>query len=421
MEFRSQSLKKTNRLPELLVPAGNLTTLKYALEFGADAVYIGGKKFNLRSYGSNFDHDDLKNAVNYTHEKNKKIYLTLNSVIFENEISEFLDFIDSIKTLKFDAYIISDPGIIPIIRKLNKEANVHISTQLNTTNHLSVNHYGSIGADRVNIAREIKFEDLKKIVQNSEIEIEVFVHGSMCISYSGRCMLSKYMTGRDANRGECAHSCRWKYYLMEEQRPNLFYNITQETDGTYIYNSRDLCLLPKLEQIVSLGVSALKIEGRMKTENYVAQTVWVYRKALDLIAENRFNKDNIEFLMTEIQKTSHRTFTLGFMFLDSFEELENNEGVTINQDYKYIGTCTDKNPETGYCEFVAKNQFKKGDILEILEPGNLPYCLKVNEIIIKRNNYEFLSDEANPNDIVLLKQLKKISSYSIIRKKSKND
>ncbi len=420
MVFQSQLIKKINKLPELLVPAGNLTTLKFALEYGADAVYVGGKEFNLRSFGSNFSQKDLEKAVKYTHDKDKKIYITLNSVIFENEISRFINYVDSIQALKFDGYIISDPGIIPVIRKFHKNAKIHMSTQLNTTNHLTVNHYADIGVNRINIARETRFEDLKEIVKNSEIEIEIFIHGSMCISYSGRCMLSKYMTGRDANKGECAHSCRWKYHLMEEQRPNLFYNITQETDGTYIYNSSDLCLLPKLKQIVSLRVSAFKIEGRMKTENYVAQTVWVYRKALDLIEKNRFDEDSIKFLMAEILKTSHRTYTLGFMFLDSFEELEDNEDVVITQDFKYIGTCIRKNSESGCREIIVKNQFKQGDILEILEPGKLPYCFKVDEIIIKRNNYEFLSDKANPNDVIVLKKLKKINPFSIIRKK-KND
>jgi len=207
---------------------------------------------------------------------------------------------------------------------------------------------------------------------------------------------------------------------MEEQRPNLFYNITQESDGTYIYNSRDLCLLPKLDHIVDTGVSALKIEGRMKTESYVAQTVWVYRKALDLIAEGNFDEKNKEFLMSEIIKCSHRDFTLGFMFLDSFEELENNEGVRINQDFKFIGTCFKEFSENESSEILVKNQFKKGDVIEILEPGILPRLFKVDEIKIKRNNYEFLTEEANPNDIVLLKGLGNINSFSIIRKKTEN-
>jgi len=421
MESQFQLSDKEYKLPELLVPAGNISVLKYALEYGADAVYIGGRKFNLRSFGSNFSISELEEAVKYSHDKNKKVYLTLNSVIFENEIPEFTEYIKSIKDIDFDGYIISDPGLISVIKKYTGHGKIHMSTQLSTTNHLTVNHYKDIGVSRINIAREIKYRDLTELVKNSEIEIEVFIHGSLCISYSGRCMLSKYMTGRDANKGECAHSCRWKYYLMEEQRPNLFYNITQESDGTYIYNSRDLCLLPKLDYVVNAGVSAVKIEGRMKTESYVAQTVWVYRKALDLIAEGNFNEKNKEFLMSEIMKCSHRDFTLGFMFLDSFEELENNENVKINQNYKFIGTCAREISEDGCTEILVKNQFKKGDIIEIIEPGIFPRLFKVDEIIIKRNRYEFLTDEANPNDTVILKGLGNINLFSIMRKKTENE
>ncbi|MDD3520773.1 MAG: U32 family peptidase, partial [Actinomycetota bacterium] len=381
----------------------------------------GGKKFNLRSFGGNFSIKELKEAVDYTHDKNKKVYITLNSIIFEKEIAEFTEYIKDISKIDFDGYIISDPGLIAIIKKYIGNAKIHMSTQLSTTNHLAVNHYKNLGVKRVNIAREIRYNDLKELIKNSEIEIEVFIHGSLCISYSGRCMLSKYMAGRDANKGECAHSCRWKYHLMEEQRPNLFYNITQESDGTYIYNSRDLCLLPKLDQIVDSGVSALKIEGRMKTESYVAQAVWVYRKALDLISEGKFDEKMKEFLMQEINKCSHRDYTLGFMFLDSFEELENNENVKIIQDFKFIGTCHKEFSDNGDCEILVKNQFKKGDIIEILEPGILPRQFKVDEIKIKRNNYEFLTEEANPNDIVLLKGSGRMNLFSIIRKKSEHE
>ncbi len=420
MEYQYRFLEENRKLPELLVPAADMTVLKYALEYGADAVYLGGRKFNLRSYGSNFSIRELEEAVKYSHDRSKKAYLTLNSIIFENELDEFEEYVKSIKDIGFNGYIVSDPGLIPVIRKYIADANIHMSTQLSTTNHLTVDHCRKAGARRINIAREIRYNDLRELVKNSKIEIEVFIHGSLCISYSGRCMLSKYMTNRDANRGECAHSCRWKYYLMEEQRPNLFYNITQETDGTYIYNSRDLCLLPKLDYLVEAGVSALKIEGRMKTESYVAQTVWVYRKALDLIAEGKFNKENKEFLMSELAKCSHRDYTEGFMFLDSFEELENNEDVKIKQDFKFTGICFKEFSEDGCSEILVKNQFRKGEVLEILEPGTMPRLFKVKKIKIKRKNYEFFTEEANPNDIILLEGLGNINLFSIIRKRIQN-
>jgi len=418
MESQFQFLKNNDIIiPELLVPAGNITVLKYAIEYGADAVYLGGQKFNLRNLGSNFSLKDLVYAVDYVHKRNKKIYITLNSIIFEKEINEFIEYVESIKDIEFDGYIISDPGLISLMREHIKNPRLHMSTQSNTTNHLTINHYKELGIKRVNIAREIRYDDLKEIVRNSDIEIEVFIHGALCISYSGRCMLSKYMTGRDANKGECAHSCRWKYYLMEEKRPNLFYNITQEQDGTYIYNSRDLCLLSKLDYVVNTGVHALKIEGRMKTESYVAQTVWVYRKALDLIAEGKFDEENKRMLENEITKCSHRDYTLGFMFLDDFEELENNNSVCVNQSFKFIGTCIKENMQYNTPEILVKNQFKKGDLIEILEPYKSPRNFRVNEIIVRRKNYEFLTEEANPNDHVILKELGTINTFSILRKK----
>ena len=285
-----------DKLPELLVPANNLNTLRYAIEYGADAVYIGGKNFNLRSLGQNFTVSQIRQAVEYAHKKGCRIYLTVNACVFESELLELRDYLEELKSIALDAYIISDPGVMEMIKKINDKAKIHISTQSNVTNHLGVDFFASMGASRVNIAREIRFEDLKNIIVRSKTEIEVFAHGALCISYSGRCMLSKYMSGRDANKGQCAHSCRWRYHLLEESRPNLFYNITQDDKGTYIYNSRDLCLLEEMDQLVEAGVSSIKIEGRMKTENYVSQITWAYRKALDYIKDGNFSQDKKKYL-----------------------------------------------------------------------------------------------------------------------------
>ncbi|MFO7928108.1 MAG: peptidase U32 family protein, partial [Candidatus Humimicrobiaceae bacterium] len=232
------------KVPELLVPANNLNVLKYAVQYGADAVYVGGKKFNLRSVRGNFTVEELKEGVEYAHRNGVKLYLTLNSVLFEGEMEELANYIGQIRDIRVDAVIIADLGIFSIIQEHWPGVKINISTQVNTTNSRAVNFWEKLGASRVNMAREVKFEDLKEIKEKTGIEIEVFAHGALCISYSGRCMLSKYMVGRDANRGKCAHSCRWKYYLMEEERPNLFFQVEQNKKGTYIYNSRDLCLLP---------------------------------------------------------------------------------------------------------------------------------------------------------------------------------
>ena len=420
MAYQSQDIKR-NKIPELLVPVGNLNTLEYAIAYGADAVYLGGKKFNLRSLGSNFTVEELKKASEYAHNKNVKIYLTLNSIIFESELEELKKYLNEIKEIDFDGFIISDPGIISLINNYFKNPKIHISTQTNITNHLAVDFYSKIGASRVNIAREVKYKDLKDVIKNSKIEIEVFVHGALCISYSGRCMLSKYMSGRDANKGECAHSCRWKYYLLEEQRPNIFYNITQESDGTYIYNSRDLCLISKLDLLVQAGVSALKIEGRMKTESYISQTVWAYRKALDYIYEDKFTDENKIFLLSELNKCSHRDYTLGYMFLNDLNELEDNEGVKVCQKYKFIGVCKEKIGNFKIPLILVKNHFNKGEVIEILEPHKMPREVTINEIKIIKNNLEFSSDEANPNDTVILKDIGNIDRYAILRKKVSNN
>lgn len=408
---------ENKKIPELLVPAGNLKTLKYAVEYGADAVYIGGKKFNLRSLGNNFSVSELEEAAAYCHARKVKTYLTLNSIIFENEIPQLKDFLNEIKDIDFDGVIASDAAVIKLVKTYFKNPNIHISTQANVTNSIGVNMYKDLGAKRVNIAREIKFSDLKEIIKNTDIEIEVFVHGALCISHSGRCMLSKYMAGRDANKGECAHSCRWKYYLMEEERPNLFFNIVEDNKGTFIYNSRDLCLLSKLDLLIDAGVSALKIEGRMKTESYIAQTVWAYKKALEYIKNNEFDENKKDFLLKELNKCSHRNYTVGFMFLNNYKELEDNEGVGYIKNYRFTGVCNGISEKYNLPLILVKNQFKAGENIEILQPGKMPVEKRIKEITVIKNNNDFSSDTANPNDIVILKDIGKINPYSILRVK----
>lgn len=410
-------MAENKKIPELLVPAGNLKTLKYAVEYGADAVYIGGKKFNLRSLGDNFSVSELEEAAAYCHARKVKTYLTLNSIIFENEIPQLKDFLNEIKDIDFDGVIASDAAVIKLVKTYFKNPNIHISTQANVTNSIGVNMYKDLGAKRVNIAREIKFSDLKEIIKNTDIEIEVFVHGALCISHSGRCMLSKYMAGRDANKGECAHSCRWKYYLMEEERPNLFFNIVEDNKGTFIYNSRDLCLLSKLDLLIDAGVSALKIEGRMKTESYIAQTVWAYKKALEYIKNNEFDENKKDFLLKELNKCSHRNYTVGFMFLNNYKELEDNEGVGYIKNYRFTGVCKSISEKYNLPLILVKNQFKVGENIEILQPGKMPVKKRIKEITVIKNNNEFSSDTANPNDIVILKDIGKINPYSILRVK----
>lgn len=411
--------KKTavKKIPELCVPAGNLNVLNYALAYGADAVYIGGSEFNLRTLGDNFSMDELAEGVKIAHSIGKKVYITLNAIISEFEIKPLIRYLEGIKKIEFDAVIISDPGLISLIREIMPETRIHISTQVSTSNHLAVNFWADLGADRVNLAREIYYEDLKKICLKSRIQTEVFVHGALCISYSGRCFLSKYLSGRDANKGKCAHTCRWKYYLMEEMRPNLFLQVSQDRRGTYIMNSRDLCLLDKLDLVVKTGVSSLKIEGRMKTEGYVSAVTWVYRKALDLISENKYSLHKKNYLLKELDKISHRTYTEGFMFSESRDnpELTENDNVGYIQKYKFTGSVTGYDEKLDGPIIVARNQLKVGDMLDILQPFKNPVKFKLKDLIDLRSRNAV--QIANTNDEVIIPGLGKIDRYAIIKAK----
>jgi U32 family peptidase len=403
------------KVPELLVPANNLKVLKYAVNYGADAVYIGGKKFNLRSIRGNFTTADLEKGIRYAHKRGVKVYLTLNSFIYEDELDGLEKYTASLSRLELDAVIVSDTGIIPVVRKRLPGIKIHISTQANITNHLAAETAEKLGASRVNLSRELSFKSIRDIIRKSNVEVEIFAHGALCISYSGRCMLSKYMSGRDANKGECAHSCRWKYYLMEEERPNLFFPIEQDKKGTYIYNSRDLCLLPVLDRIAAMGPDSIKIEGRMKTESYVSLVTWVYRKALDLIKENKFSGSMKTALMEELDKASHRNFTTGFMFGKKNRELEDNDNVGYIKKYSFVGSVENRHRETEEAVIYVKNQFKEGESIDVLQPYKDPFVRKAAKILRVPGMDPI--ETANPNDKVVIKGLGAVSPYSILRKK----
>lgn len=401
------------KIPELLAPANNLNILKYAVNYGADSVYVGGKEFNLRSVRGNFSLDELKEGACYAHDYGVKVYLALNSVLSENELPLFKSYLRKIKNIDIDGVILSDFGAIEMVRELLPGKGIHISTQTNINNHRAVNFFKKYGAKRVNLAREISFCNLKNIIKNTDLEIEVFVHGALCISYSGRCMLSRYMAGRDANKGECAHSCRWKYYLMEEERQNMFFPVIQDKHGTHIYNSRDLCLLGKLNLLVDEGVDAIKIEGRMKTENYVSLTTWVYRRALDYIKENRYTDKEINYLAAELDKCSHRNFTEGFMFTGDRSELEENDNVGYINKYRFTGTYLGFSEKYKGPVISVKNRFYSGEVLDILQPGMEPVKFRVKKMLYAADGT--VTDCANPNDSVIICSLGKISSFSILR------
>ncbi|MBA7576341.1 hypothetical protein ES708_18180 [subsurface metagenome] len=407
---------KDKKIPKLLVPANNLNILKYAVNYGADAVYVGGKEFNLRSIRGNFSIEELEEGVRYAHEYGVKLYFTLNSIVYEHELARFREYLNKLKSINLDGIIVSDFGALELAKEILPGKRIHISTQTNINNHPGVNFFEKLGASRVNLAREINFSDLKNIIDRTNVEIEIFIHGALCISYSGRCMLSKYMTGRDANRGECAHSCRWKYYLMEEERANLFFPVEQDNRGTYIYNSRDLCLLPELKLLVDAGVDTFKIEGRMKTENYVSLTTWVYRRALDYIAQNKFTDQKISYLTRELDKCSHRNFTSGFMFLSDRSELEDNDNVGYIKKYRFVGIYHNFSNKYNGPFINVKNQFRVGEVIDILQPYKNPKKFMVGKMISVSDNTE--TDCANPNDSVVICDLGPLSPFSIFRIKN---
>lgn len=267
--------------PELLAPAGNMEKLKMALLYGADAVYLGGKAFGLRAFGGNFTNEELQEAVDFAHKLGKKIYVTVNIFPHNSDIAKLPAYLTFLNEIKVDAILVADLGVFTLAKEYAPDVELHISTQANNTNWAAVNAWAELGARRVVLAREMSLEEIKEIREKCSVELEMFVHGAMCISYSGRCLMSNYLTGRDANRGSCAQPCRWNYALVEEKRPGQYFPVLEDERGTYIFNSKDMCLLPYLPDVIASGVDSLKIEGRMKSVHYAASVVKAYREAID--------------------------------------------------------------------------------------------------------------------------------------------
>ena len=366
--------------PELLMPAGSLDVLKTAFRFGADAVYVGGDMFSLRAKAHNFSDEELKEAVEYTHSIGKKIYVTVNITAHNNDIEGLKDYLKYLAGIKPDGFIISDPGVFNLAKEYAPDIERHISTQANNVNYLTFRFWYEQGAKRIVSARELTLKEIKEIHENipGDCEIESFIHGAMCISYSGRCLLSNYLTGRDANLGECTHPCRWKYYISEETRPNEYFPIEENERGTYIFNSKDLCMIDHIPEIVDAGIDSLKIEGRMKTALYVATIARAYRNAIDTYFDNPEEyKKNIPIYLEEIAKCTNRMFTTGFYFGKPTAESMVYGESTYVKDFVYLGTLlsTEKTELDGTkatkCSLIQKNKFCKGDEIELLSPGGL--------------------------------------------------
>ncbi len=380
--------KEKIKRAEVLSPAGDMERFLAAVNFGADAVYLAGKSFGMRTSPSNFSKEDLKNAIDYAHLNGVKVYLTCNTLPRNNEIDHLPEFVETARDLGIDAFIVADVGTLALIKKLAPKTDVHVSTQAGVVNYLTAKTFHEMGAKRVVLARELSLSEIAEIRQKTDenLELEAFVHGSMCVSFSGRCLLSSYLTGRDANRGDCAQPCRWKYNLVEENRQGQYFPVFEEADGTYFLNSRDLCMIEHIDKLVKAGVNSLKIEGRAKSAYYVAVTTNVYKMALLDYYSFTGNTGTAwqvkPWMKDELEKISHREYNTGFYFDSEPGQVYSNGGYIRN--YDVVGVC--EGYENGMLLVTQRNKFSTGDTLDVLEPGRAPFVLKVEKMYDEWNN-----------------------------------
>lgn len=370
------------RHPELLIPASSLEVLKTAVIFGADAVYIGGEAFGLRAKAKNFSMEEMREGIEFAHEHDVKVYVTANILAHNSDLPEVRKYFEELKELKPDALIIADPGVFDIAKEVCPEIERHISTQANNTNYGTYNFWYRQGASRVVSARELSMKELKELRANipEDLEIETFIHGAMCISYSGRCLLSNYFTGRDANRGACTHPCRWKYAVVEETRPGEYMPVYENERGTYIFNSKDLCMIEHIPELIDAGIDSLKIEGRMKTALYVATVARTYRKAIDDYQKDpELYRQNMPWYLDQISNCTYRKFTTGFFFGKPDDDAQIYDSNTYVKDYTYLGIVG--GTEGGLCRIEQRNKFSVGETIEIMKPDGRNVKVTVERII----------------------------------------
>ncbi|MBQ9179312.1 MAG: U32 family peptidase, partial [Firmicutes bacterium] len=353
---------------ELLAPAGDLEKLKTAVIYGADAIYFGGEAFSLRAGADNFSLEDMREGINFAHERGVRCFMTLNIFPHNEDIVPLQEYLLKIRNLGIDAFIVSDPGMFDLIKGVMANAEIHISTQANTTSYASAKFWAALGVKRFVLARELTLKEIRGIRDNlpEDVELEAFCHGAMCISYSGRCLLSNFMNGRDSNKGMCSHPCRWKYALVEEKRPGEYYPIEEDDRGTYIMNSGDLCMIEHIADLAEAGVYSLKIEGRMKSIFYVATTVAAYRKAID---DYYAGKPFDESLLEEVGKVSHRKFTTGFFYRQPGAADQDYLTSDYMREYSFVGKVLDYDEATGMATVEQRNKMSLGDEVEIFGPG----------------------------------------------------
>lgn len=405
--------------PELLAPAGDLEKLKMAITYGADAVYLGGEAFGLRKASKNFSMDQIEEAVNFAHSRGKKVYVTMNIIPHNEDLDGVGDYAKELHQIGVDAVIVADPGIYMLISQAAPDLEIHISTQASITNYETIMFWYKLGVRRVVLARELSLEEIKEIRREipEDMELECFIHGAMCISYSGRCLLSNYMTGRDANRGECSHACRWKYSLVEEKRPGQYFPIEETDQGTFIFNSKDLCMIKHIEDLIDAGISSFKIEGRVKSSYYVATVIRSYRMAIDQFYKNQGQYEGDKWL-AEIKKASYRDFTTGFYFKkpDSQDQLYDSSSYIRN--YDFVGLILDYDKESKLAIVEQRNKMEIGDSVEIFGPDK-----DYRELIIKEmfdENGIPIEEAPHPQQKIKIRMEEEVEKWDMIRR-VKND
>lgn len=403
--------------PELLIPASSLEVLKVAVLYGADAVYIGGEMYGLRAKAKNFSMEDMKQGIEFAHAHGKKVYVTANITAHNEDLKGVEEYFIELKGIKPDALIISDPGVFEIAKEVCPEIDVHISTQANNVNYKTFCFWHRMGATRVVSARELSIEEIAEIRANipDELEIETFIHGAMCISYSGRCLLSNYFTGRDANRGACTHPCRWKYYITEENRPGEYLPIEENERGTYIFNSKDLCMIEYIPDIIKAGINSLKIEGRMKTALYVAAVTRTYRQAIDdYFADPALYKKNIPYYQEEIAKCTYRQFTTGFFYGPTTHDTQIYDNNTYVKEYTYLG-IVGSIAENGFVELEQRNKFSVGETVEIMKPTGENIYVTVKRMLDEQG--QEIESCPHPKQKIYVDFGVELSLFDLIRKK----
>ena len=405
------------KLPELLVPASSLEVLKVAVIFGADAVYIGGEAFGLRAKAKNFSPEEMAEGIAFAHEHGVKVYVTANILAHNGDLEGAKEYFRELKEMKPDGLIIADPGMFTLAEQICPEIERHISTQANNTNYETFLFWHRMGASRVVTARELSLEEIKEIRAKipAEMEIETFVHGAMCISYSGRCLLSNYFTGRGSNQGACTHPCRWKYAVVEEQRPGEYLPVFENERGTYIFNSKDLCMIEHIPDLVESGIDSLKIEGRMKTALYVATVARTYRKALDAYAQGReVYEAHMDWYKEQISNCTYRQFTTGFFYGKPDENTQIYDSNTYVKEYTYLGIVGERN-DAGLYRIEQRNKFSVGELIEVMKPNGDNIEVQVKAIF--NEDGEAMESAPHPKQVLYIDLGMELDEYDILGRK----